>query len=416
MKKLLSIVLALTMIFTLASCGNKAETTTEAKTEVKTEKNDDLKVGIVLIGDENEGYSFSHIDGINEAIKNLGLSKDTVIFKYNIGESAAVHDACVDLAENGCKLIITNSYGHQTFCEQAASEYPELEFVAMTGDTANQSGLDNFHNAFTKIYEARYCGGVAAGLKIKELDEAGKLSRNNMEDGNIKIGYVGAYPYAEVVSGYTAFFLGIKSVVPNVVMEVQYTNSWGDMTAEYEAATALINDGCVIIGQHADTTGAPSAVEEALKAGKVCYSVGYNVDMEKVAPNAALTSPTNHWGTYYTYIIDAVKNNKTFDKNWAQGFETDSVRYTNITKNCAAGTSEKLEEVKNKIKDGTIKVFDINTFTVDGKKVEHAFATDTDGDFTADEDEAIFDGEYHESYYRSAPSFSLRIDGIKELN
>lgn len=414
MKKIVSLLLSLMLVITsLTACGGSGSVATStAKSE------GDFKVGLVLIGDENDGYSFSHIDGMKNAIKELGLSeKDNVIYKYNAGESAISYDYCVDLAEHGCKLIITNSYGHQTFCEQAASEYPDIEFVAMTGDTAKTSGLSNFHNSFTKIYQGRYLGGVTAGLKIKELIADGKITdKNKDENGNIKIGYVGAYPYAEVVSGYTGFFLGIKSVVENVAMQVQYTNSWSDMTAEAEAATALINDGCVIIGQHADTTGAPSAVEEKLAAGNVCYSVGYNIDMQKAAPNAALISPTNNWKNYYKYIINAVMNGESFEQNWAEGFESDSVKMTEVSKNCADGTSEALDEIVKKMKDGSFHVFDTTKFTVDGKKVDHAFATDTDGDFTPDADEAVFDGYYHESYFQSAPSFQLRIDGIKELN
>lgn len=411
MKKIVSLLLGLALVVsTLVACGGGAQTTASSS--------DNFKVGLVLIGDENDGYSFSHIDGMKNAIKELGLSeKDNVIYKYNAGESSVSYDYCVDLAEHDCKLIITNSYGHQTFCQQAASEYPDIEFVAMTGDTAKTSGLTNFHNSFTKIYQARYIGGITAGLKIKELLDNGKLTDKNIDaDGNVKIGYVGAYPYAEVVSGYTAFFLGIRSIVKNVAMEVQYTNSWSDMTAEREAATALINDGCVIIGQHADTTGAPSAVEEGLAAGNVCYSVGYNIDMQKAAPNAALISATNNWKNYYKYIIEAVKNGEKFDQNWAQGFESESVRLTEVSKNCAAGTAEVIDDTIEKIKSGNLHVFDTSTFTVGGKQVTSAFATDTDGDFTPDADEAVFDGYYHESYFQSAPSFQLRIDGIKELN
>ncbi len=287
----------------------------------------------------------------------------------------------------------------------------------MTGDTAKASGLKNFHNAFTEIYEARYAAGVVAGMKIAELDEAGKLTDANFaKDGTVKVGYVGAYPYAEVVSGYTAFFLGIKSVYENVSMQVQYTNSWFDITAENEAAVALIADGCVIIGQHADSTGAPTACEEALKAGNVAYSVGYNVDMLSVAPNAALTSPTNEWAVYYEYALAAMQKGESFDTNWAEGFDKDAVALTKLGPNVAPGTQEAVDAAIADLKAGKIHVFDASTFTVGGAPVTSAFATDTDGDFTPDADEAIIDGYYHESYFQSAPSFSLRIDGITELN
>ncbi len=438
MKKIIALLLALVMVFALVACAAKTEAPAAAETkteepkaeEPKTEEPkaeepkaeepaaaSDMKVGVVLVGDENEGYTYSHIEGIKTSLANLGLNESNVIWKYSIPESELCYDACVDCAEQGCKLVITNSYGHQSYCQQAAEEYPDVQFVAMTGDTARAAGLPNFHNAFTGIYEARYVGGIVAGLKLQELIDNGEVSDKNIDaDGNYKIGYVGAYPYAEVVSGYTAFFLGIKSIVPNIAMDVQYTNSWFDITGENEAAVALIDRGCIIIGQHADSTGAPSACEAALKAGTTVYSVGYNVDMLSVAPTAALTSPTNVWSVYYTSIIEAVMNGKSFDTNWSAGYEADAVKITDLGASCAEGTKEAVEKAIADIKAGTLHVFDTANFTVGGKEVTSAFATDTDGDWVNDADEAIIDGYFHESYFQSAPAFALRIDGITELN
>ena len=443
MKKIIALLLALVMVFALAACASSTkdetpaadETQTPAATEDTAEApadetpvdetaepagdavGTDIKIGAVLVGDENEGYTYSHILGIQEAAKALGISESNIVWKYSIGEDEACYDAVVDCVDQGCQLVITNSYGHQSFCRQAAEEYPDVQFVAMTGDTARADGLANFHNAFTGIYEARYVGGVVAGLKLQELIDEGKVEDKNKDaDGKIKIGYVGAYPYAEVVSGYTAFFLGVQSIVPDVSMEVQYTNSWFNITAENEAAKALIADGCIIISQHADSTGAPSACEEALAAGTTVYCVGYNVDMLAVAPNSALTSPTNVWEVFYEYAFKAVMNGESFDTNWSQGYEADAVKITPLGTSCAPGTQEKVDETIAAIKDGSLHVFDTSKFTVGGETVTAAFATDTDGDFVPDADEAIFDGYYHESYFQSAPSFQLRIDGITELN
>ena len=443
MKKIIALLLALVMVFALAACASSTkdetpaadETTTPAATEDTAEApadetpadetaepagdavGTDIKIGVVLIGDENEGYTYSHIKGIQEAAKALGISESNIVWKYSIGEDEACYDACVDCVDQGCQIVITNSYGHQSFCRQAAEEYPDVQFVAMTGDTARVDNLDNFHNAFTGIYEARYVGGVVAGMKLQQLIDEGKVEDKNKDaDGKIKIGYVGAYPYAEVVSGYTAFFLGVQSIVPDVAMQVQYTNSWFNITAENEAAKALIADGCIIISQHADSTGAPSACEEALAAGTTVYCVGYNVDMLAVAPNSALTSPTNVWEVFYEYAFKAVMNGESFDTNWCQGYEADAVTITPLGPSCAPGTQEKVDEVIAAIKDGSLHVFDTSKFTVGGETVTSAFATDTDGDFTPDADEAIIDGYYHESYFQSAPSFQLRIDGITELN
>ncbi len=418
MKKILALILAVVFVCgALAACSGTTTEATKDEAAATTAANADFKVGVILVGDENEGYTYAHMQGIQTAADSLGLSADQIIWKYNIPEDETCFDTAADLADQGCSVIFTNSYGHQSYTQDAAKKYPDIQFVAMTGDTAKASGLENFSNAFTRVYESRYVSGIVAGMKVKELLDAGKVADSNKDkDGNVKIGYVGAYPYAEVVSGYTAFYLGIKSVVSEVAMEVQYTNSWFDITAEAEAANALMADGCIIIGQHADSTGAPSAVQAALESGKTAYSVGYNVDMLSVAPDAALTSATNNWSVYYTYAIGAALNGEKIDTNWAEGYEKDAVAITDLGASVAEGTAEKVEEAIAGIKAGTLQVFDTKTFTVNGEEVTSAFATDTDGDFTPDADEAIFDGYYHESYFQSAPSFQLRIDGITELN
>ncbi|MDO4493763.1 MAG: BMP family ABC transporter substrate-binding protein [Clostridia bacterium] len=402
MKKLLSLIMVVAMILSVCAIGASA---------------DDFKVGVILVGDENEGYTYAHILGVRAAMAEYGLTDANVCWYYNIPEDETCYDKCIEAVEEGCKVVFTNSYSHQTYAEQAAMENPEVQFVSMTGDGALKSGLPNFSNAFNKTFESRYVSGVVAGMKIAELDAAGKIpAAGKTEDGKVKIGYVGAYPYAEVVSGYTGFYLGIKSIYPDVVMDVQYTNSWFNQTAEAETAQALMDRGCVIIGQHADSTGAPSAIQAAKDAGKVAYSVGYNVDMLAVAPTAALTSSTNDWGVYYKYAIGAAMKGEKIVTDWSEGYETGAVAITALGPEVAPGTAEKVAEVEAAIKAGTLHVFDINTFTVGGEKVEHCFCFDSDGDWINDSVEAIEDGYYHESEYLSAPSFSLRIDGITELN
>ena len=412
MKKLFALILAILMVASLAACGG---TDTATKDEAGTTS--DFKMGVILIGDENEGYTYAHIQGIQEAAASLGLADDQIIWKYTIPEDETCYDTAADLADQGCDLVISNSYGHQSHMQQAATEFPEVTFIAMTGDTAKASGLSNFCNAFTAVYESRFVSGVVAGMKIKELVDAGKLEDDNFDaDGNVKVGYVGAYPYAEVKSGYTAFFLGIKSVYDKVSMSVQFTNSWFDLTKEGETANQLISQGCVIIGQHADSTGAPSAVQAALESGEVCYSVGYNIDMLEVAPQGALTSATNCWSVYYTEAIGLAMNGEAVPTNWAEGYAKDAVAITPLGESCAEGTQDKVDEAVAAIKNGELHVFDIENFTVGGEKVESAFATDTDGDFVPDADEAVFDGYFHESYFQSAPCFALDIDGITLLN
>ncbi|HHU31561.1 MAG TPA: BMP family ABC transporter substrate-binding protein [Clostridia bacterium] len=369
----------------------------------------ELKVGVILIHDENSGYDMAHIEGIRGAMKNLGLSDEQVIFKYNIPEDETCYDTAVDLAEQGCHIIISNSYGHQSHMMAAAAEYPDIIFVASTGDTAALEDLDNVANLFPYTFQSRYVSGVVAGMKLKQLMDEGKVT-------DPYVGYVGAYPYAEVVSGYTGFFLGIRSIVPEAHMDVQYTNSWYDPVAEAEAANALISRGAVIIGQHADSTGAPSAVQAALDSGKTAYCVGYNIDMRSVAPKAALTSAQNNWTALYTPTIERMITGEAMPSDFAVGYDNDGVMISPLGESCAPGTAEKVAEVEAALKDGSLHVFDTAHYTVDGKTVTSFLAIDLDGDFVGDVGEAIIDGIFYESTLRSAPYFSLRIDGITELN
>ena len=417
MKRILSIILvlifALSCCFALASCGKSTE---EGSGTGSTEETSDLKIGVILVGDDTEGYTKAHMDGIKDAAKELGIADDQIIWKYKIEETDAVTEAGKQLINDGCTYIFSNSYGHQDYMLGLAKENPDIHFVAMTGDTADKNGLDNFSNAFTRVYESRFVSGVVAGLKLQELIDAGKVADKNKDGENIRIGYVGAYPYAEVVSGYTAFYLGIKSIVPNIVMDVQYTSSWFDFDKEKAAAELLMNRGCIIIGQHADSAGAPTAVQEAFKKGEVVYSVGYNVSMLDAAPDAALTSASNNWKVYYKFAFEKALKGENIPTNWAEGYDQDAVAITELGTSVAEGTQAKVDETIAKIKSGEIRVFDTKTFTVGGAEVTEAFATDTDGDWVNDKDNVVYDGYYHESDVRSAPAFNLRIDGITELN
>ena len=392
MKKFASLLLALCMVLGLFTVANADAIAA-----------DEIKIGLICIGDENEGYSANHINGLRTAMANLGIGADQVIYKYNTPETEAAFEAAIDIAEQGCDVIIANSFGQETYLWLAAEEYPEIEFCHATGTTAKDTGLENTHNYFTAIYEARYVSGVVAGLKLNEMIADGKITAENA-----KMGYVGAFPFAEVISGYTAFYLGARSVCPTVTMEVKFTNSWGDMALEKEAAEALIANKCVLISQHADTTGAPTACEAA---GVPC--VGYNISMIPAAPTTALVSSAANWGAYCKFALENVLNGNTFDPDWCYGYVDGAVYLTELNETVVApGTAEKVAEVEAKLKAGELKVFDVTTFTVGGQTVTSQFALDTDGDWAPDTHEAIIDGAFAESYYRSAPYFGLDIDGI----
>ena len=381
----------------------------------------DLKVGLICVEDENSGYDASHIDGLTAACEALGIDTSSqLIIKKDIPEDESCYDNAVDLAEEGCQIIFSDSYGHQSYMQEAASEYPEVVFVSCTGDMAAGSELDNYKNIFPHTFESRYVSGVVAGMKLAEM-----IAKDATLDPYV--GYVGAYPYAEVVSGMTAFFLGVRSVVPEAHMDVQYTNSWYDPTAEGAAAEALMSKGCCIISQHADSTGAPSAVQAAHQNGKEVYCVGYNVDMRSVAPDVALTSAQNNWSVLYQHMLDCFIKGEEVPVDYSTGIADNAVMISDLGDACAEGTQEAVDKAWAGIKDGTLQVFDTSTFTcqptdngsytVDDKGVvTSAFALDADGDFVNDNGEAIIDGAFVESELRSAPYFSLRIDGITELN
>ena len=421
MKKFLALLLTLAMALSLAACGGQEEAPAQDGGEGSGDEAQEVsvKVGLICVHDQNSGYDVAHIDGLTAACQNLGIDPtDTnqVVFKYNIAEDQSCYDAAVDLAEQGCDIIFSDSYGHQSYMLQAARDYEDVTFVACTGDQAGVAGLDNFKNIFPYTYESRYVSGVVAGMKLKELMDAGTVT-------DPKVGYVGAYPYAEVVCGYTAFLLGIQSIVPEAYMEVQYTNSWFDLAGEAEAANILMANGCVIIGQHADSTGAPSAVQEALEKGTVAYSVGYNIDMLSVAPDAALTSAQNNWSVLYQATLEKFIAGEEIPADYATGYADGAVMISALGSSCAEGTQEAVDAAWAGIKDGSLKVFDTSKFTVGGQtvseyEVNFSIIDFSTGDvvFEGPTENVISDGAFQESVYRSAPYFDLRIDGITELN
>ena len=404
MKKLLAFILAAVMTASLCACGSSkggAEGSTSAKGSSAAGEAvaaSDIKVGCIMIGDENEGYTEAHLKAVEEMKKNLGLSDDQVVIKTNIKEDEGCYDAAVDLAEQGCNIVIANSFGHESYILQAAADYPDVQFCHATGYQAKSSGLSNMHNFFTRIYESRYLSGVVAGMKLNEMIKNGEVSKDKC-----KIGYVGAFPYAEVISGFTSFYLGVKSVCDSATMEVKYTNSWASFDLEKECADALISDGCVLISQHADTTGAPTACEAA---GVPC--VGYNIDMTSVAPNTALTSASMDWGVYYTYAVQCMLDGTAIDTDWCNGFAEGADKITALNdKTVAEGTEEKVKEVEDALIDGSLHVFDTSAFTVDGKELDTYKKGDT---------EYISDGYFHESEFASAPAFDILIDGITTID
>ena len=400
MKKITALLLAMVMVFALCACGNNSD-------DKKTDDNADaskIKVGFIFLHDENSTYDLNFMNAAEAACKNLGVE---YVFKKNIPEDQKCYDAAAELAEEGCNIIFADSFGHESYIIEAAKEFPDVQFCHSTGTLAHTEKLANYHNAFASIYEGRYLAGIAAGLKLNEM-----IANGDFTADEAKMGYVGAFTYAEVMSGYTSFFLGARSVCPTVTMDVTFTGSWYDETAEKEAANTLIKNGCKLISQHADSMGAPTACETA-----GVPNVSYNGSTESACPNTFIVSSRIDWTPYYEYAIKAVMNGETIDTDWTGNLKTGSVVLTDVNeKAAAAGTAEAIAEAKAKLEDGSLNVFDTATFTVDGKKLDSYMAdVDTDKDYTKDT-EVVENGVFYESKFRSAPYFDVMIDGINLLD
>ncbi len=398
MKKLIALLLCLTLVFGIVACTTDGNNGDDADT---------FKVGFIFLHDENSTYDLNFINAAKQACSELGLTEDQYILRVNVPEGQECYDAAAELVDEGCDIIFADSFGHEPFMIDAAKEFPDVEFCHSTGTRAHTEGVDNYHNAFAHIYQGRYLAGIAAGMKLNEMIEAGEFTAEEA-----KVGYVGAFTYAEVISGYTSFFLGVRSVCPTATMEVTFTGSWYDETAEKEGANVLIANGCKLISQHADSMGAPTACELA-----GIPNVSYNGSTIDACPNTFIISSRIDWTPYYKLAIEAVMNGEAIPADWCGGIEEGSVVLTEVNEQAAAaGTAEAIAEAEAKLIAGELHVFDTSTFTVNGETLTSYMAdVDTDRDYTPDT-EAISDGYFHESEYRSAPYFDLRIDGIKLLD
>ena len=412
MKKLFAVLLAAVMLFALAACGGTETGTQDELVATPLEPAETLadlevdcsgiKLGLICLHDKNSTYDANFIQAATAASEELGFE---LIIKENIAESDACATAAEELVAEGCNVIFANSFGHETFVMTVAEENPEVEFCHATGTNAKIAGIENFHNAFASIYEGRYLAGIAAGMKLNEMIEKGDIKAEEA-----KIGYVGAYPYAEVKSGFTSFFLGARSVCESATMAVKYTNSWFDIAAEKEAALALIGEGCVLISQHADSEGAPKACEE-----KGVPNVAYNVDTTNIGPTTALISSKIDWTPYFKFIAKSVAADKAIPADWCGTIATGSVALTALNKDVAAeGTQEAIDAAIELFKKGELKVYSTENFKVGGAALE-TYKADvlSDEAFTPDT-EVVIEGEFAESYFRSAPYFDIIIDGITE--
>ncbi|MBR1891384.1 MAG: BMP family ABC transporter substrate-binding protein [Clostridia bacterium] len=433
MKKVLALlvaaVLSVTLVVSLVACNDKGNGNTLEKvyenviangdptqaTGYVEGTNKDIKVALITLHDENSTYDKNFIDAFKAAIAAKGLTEANYAIT-TADEKAECYDKAAKFARDGYTAVFADSFGHESFIMQAAEEFPDVQFYHATGTHAHtEKDLPNFHNAFASIYEGRYVAGVAAGLKLQSMYETGALTTKNF-----KVGYVGAWPYAEVISGYTSWFLGVKSVIDTIEgatlnMEVRYTNSWYDETAERTTAQALIDMGCQLISQHADSMGAPTACETA-----GIPNVSYNGSTEANCPNTFIISSRINWQPYFELMLNAAMGGSAVPNEWTGTFASGSVELTALGATApAAGTQQKLEAVIAQLEAGTLKVFDCSKFTVGGKKLT-SYTADVDdaGDFKGETEVVKTEGGvtyFAESYYRSAPYFDVIIDGINAV-
>ena len=405
MKKFLAMLLALVMALSLVACGEKKDDTQGNGDGDATAAK--VKVGFITLHDENSTYDKNFIDAAKEACANLGLVENEDYFiKTNVGETEQCAEVAADLVDAGCNIIFADSFGHEPYMIEVAKANPEVQFCHSTGTRAHTEGLANYHNAFASIYEGRYLAGIAAGMKLNAMIDAGDIKAEEA-----KMGYVGAFTYAEVVSGYTSFYLGAKSVCPTVTMDVTFTGSWYDETLEKEGAEKLIQGGCKLISQHADSLGAPTACENA-----GVPNVSYNGSTQAACPNTYIISSRINWAPYYEYAIKAVMNGTAIDADWTGTLATNSVVLTDLNTTVAAeGTAEAIAAATEKLEKGEIHVFDCSTFTVKGETLT-SYMADVDAGDNAPDTEVVHDGYFAESEKRSAPYFDLEIDGINRLD
>ncbi len=378
MKKLLALLLAAMLLCLSAGAMAEAANAPIAK--------EDLKIGVLHINDSSDqGYTYNHEAGYLKAMEELGLDTETqYVPKYHIGEDDKCATAIQELIEAGCNIIFATSYGHGPYVLEAATQHPEVQFCHATGELAVTAGLPNLHNYFAQIEEARYLAGIAAGLNTKVN----------------KLGYVGAKPFAEVISGFTAFFLGARSVNPDVTMEVIYTNEWSSATLEAQAAQALIDMGCDVISQHSDTTSPATTAE----AGGVLH-VGYNNDMIPAAPNASLISARIDWSHYMKYALECMMSGEPIATDWTQGWAERTVYLSPLnTAIAAAGTQEAIDAAAAKFDDGSLHVWQGPLYDSEGNPAQ---IMSWDGSSVV----YTFSDEVYEEP-NSAPQFNAIIEGI----
>lgn len=364
---------------------------------------DTFKVGFLYENDESSPgvYNF---DLAKEALAKEWGDGVQVLVKSNVLETET-EEPLRELVRKGCRIVFVNSYTAQV--PAVAKEYPEVQFCQVSSQATQVAALpDNFHTFNGEIYQGRYVSGIAAGMKLRELIDAGELSASQA-----LVGFVGAFPNTEVISGYTAFLLGVRSVAPEAVMRVRYTNAWSSYSAEKACAAALIDEGCVVVAQHTNTIGPAVACEESAEAGRQVYHIGYNESMLDVATSTSLVSTRVNWIPYVTGAVAAVAAGRSIEasvvgnvhgtSDISAGFEHDWVQMLELNKPIAApGTQEAMDAAVEAFRKGRLQVF----------KGDYTGVNPADASDTCD-----LSRGFSENRESSLPSFHYILDGVIEV-
>ena len=359
---------------------------------------DVLKVGFIYEDDESTPYTYNFALA-EKALAEKYPDRIRTITRSNVLESFA-EDSLRELVRKGCRLIFTNS--HSGAFAGLAPEFPQVQICQVSYlDEPLKLYPENYHTFKGEVYQGRYVSGIVAGLKLRNL-----LDHHNIKPEEALVGYVGAYRNAAVISGYTAFLLGVRSVAPEAVMRVRYTGSWSSFSAEKECARQLIEEGCVVISQHSDTIGPALACEEASRTRQV-YFVGYNQSMLDVAPTTALVSLRINWTPYVLGAAEAVMENKVIEKHvdardhgndMSAGFERGWVEMLDLNSHIAVeGTSQKMAGAIEALRRGSLQIFQ--------------------GDYTGVDPEDPSDicdlkRGYRENAESSSPDFHYILEGV----
>lgn len=300
----------------------------EAETEVTRKM---TKVGFLLNGSCMDGsWGQSHYEGMEKSAKELNLN---VQYRENVPQDERCETIIEELIEEGCEIIICNSFNYSEWMLEMADKHPEIYFFHATGIEERK----NLSTYFGRIYQMRYLSGIVAGLQT-ETNE---------------IGYVAAFPIDEVNRGINAFTLGVRSVNPEATVYVEWSDSWTGETETEAATEALLNSHNIdVLAMHSDSNKVLEVAEE-----RGVWSIGYNMDNSEKYPNTFLTAAVWDWDNFYAPRILECLQGKFQGKHYWEGIETGIISLAPLTSHVKEGIAETVAEAEEKLKSGSYDVF-----------------------------------------------------------